>query len=84
MNEWTPWLMKGFPEVGDYIQVKCTNELTQEDRQFEGMIASVEDGFARFVGETENTTSWVAYTWRKLIPSDIAFVKLVRELENVH
>jgi hypothetical protein len=68
-------MTEGLPEVGDYVQAKCENETTEERRVFEGLIASVENGMARFVGETCDTTPWVVYTWRKLIPREFEYVR---------
>lgn len=70
-EEWGPWIYKGMPELGDYVQIDATldcNDLEEEPEQImaEGLVIKVtEEDQVEIVPEVPG--DWVANRYRKRI-----------------
>ena len=65
-SDWGPWITKGLPDIGLYVQVECTHDVTGERSRQEGIIAGWNGTVMWFVGERERDTSDLsAERWRE-------------------
>ena len=91
-SEWGPWITKGLPDVGLYVQVEVKHDLSGERSRKEGIVAGWDGTLMWFVGEDKGSGSDLnAERWRehrgpeieKTMVNEPALDEMIRHLTTV-